>query len=143
MLPCAGGAEDDDDDADARATEQPLGSDQGGDEEVTMEEQRRGSGKGAGQSGGAAADRQHLSHEELARRLSAASCKIVDFGNACWTHKQFTDDIQTRQYRSPEVSVGAAPGLPLPRRLAARYLGNTSVSSGCCLRFSAAKVIFR
>ena len=30
------------------------------------------------------------------------SCKIVDFGNACWTHKHFTDDIQTRQYRCPE-----------------------------------------
>ncbi|GAB2294900.1 hypothetical protein Dimus_029091 [Dionaea muscipula] len=30
-------------------------------------------------------------------------CKLVDFGNACWTHKQFTNDIQTRQYRCPEV----------------------------------------
>jgi serine/threonine-protein kinase SRPK3 len=29
--------------------------------------------------------------------------KIVDLGNACYTHKHFTDDIQTRQYRSPEV----------------------------------------
>eukprot|EP01041_Mallomonas_annulata_P008766 gene8766-18134_t len=33
--------------------------------------------------------------------------KIVDLGNACWTHKHFTDDIQTRQYRSPEVILGA------------------------------------
>jgi len=32
--------------------------------------------------------------------------KIVDFGNACWTFKHFTDDIQTRQYRSPEVVLG-------------------------------------
>jgi|EP00670_Eutreptiella_braarudii_P007216 serine/threonine-protein kinase SRPK3 len=31
--------------------------------------------------------------------------KLVDFGNACWTHKHFTDDIQTRQYRAPEVIV--------------------------------------
>jgi serine/threonine-protein kinase SRPK3 len=30
-------------------------------------------------------------------------CKIVDLGNACWVHKQFTADIQTRQYRCPEV----------------------------------------
>ncbi|KAK1262238.1 Serine/threonine-protein kinase AFC3 [Acorus gramineus] len=30
-------------------------------------------------------------------------CKIVDFGNACWVDKQFTHDIQTRQYRAPEV----------------------------------------
>ncbi|XP_072988403.1 uncharacterized protein [Typha latifolia] len=34
-------------------------------------------------------------------------CKIVDFGNACWVDKQFTDTIQTRQYRSPEVILGA------------------------------------
>lgn len=30
-------------------------------------------------------------------------CKIVDLGNGCWVHKHFTDDITTRQYRSPEV----------------------------------------
>ncbi|CAA6663147.1 unnamed protein product [Spirodela intermedia] len=35
------------------------------------------------------------------------SCKIVDFGNACWDDKQFTQDIQTRQYRSPEVVLGS------------------------------------
>ncbi|KAI5084457.1 hypothetical protein GOP47_0000626 [Adiantum capillus-veneris] len=34
-------------------------------------------------------------------------CKIVDLGNACWTYKQFTNDIQTRQYRCPEVLLGA------------------------------------
>ncbi|CAL1373097.1 unnamed protein product [Linum trigynum] len=34
-------------------------------------------------------------------------CKLVDFGNACWTHKQFTTDIQTRQYRCPEVVLGS------------------------------------
>jgi serine/threonine protein kinase len=36
-----------------------------------------------------------------------AKVKIVDLGNACWTHKHFTDDIQTRQYRAPEVLLGA------------------------------------
>ncbi|CAI9110475.1 OLC1v1010509C8 [Oldenlandia corymbosa var. corymbosa] len=30
-------------------------------------------------------------------------CKVVDFGNACWADKQFADEIQTRQYRAPEV----------------------------------------
>lgn len=34
-------------------------------------------------------------------------CKIVDFRNACWSNKQLTDDIQIRQYRSPEVILGA------------------------------------
>ena len=39
--------------------------------------------------------------------LASAQAVVVDFGNACWTHKHFTDDIQTRQYRSPEVIMGA------------------------------------
>ncbi|CAM8905107.1 unnamed protein product [Rhodiola kirilowii] len=30
-------------------------------------------------------------------------CKVVDLGSACWADKMFTDDIQTRQYRAPEV----------------------------------------
>lgn len=30
-------------------------------------------------------------------------CKVVDFGSACWADKQFAQEIQTRQYRSPEV----------------------------------------
>lgn len=33
--------------------------------------------------------------------------KIADLGNACWVDKHFTDDIQTRQYRSLEVILGA------------------------------------
>lgn len=33
--------------------------------------------------------------------------KIADLGNACWMHKHFSDEIQTRQYRSPEVIIGA------------------------------------
>lgn len=33
--------------------------------------------------------------------------KICDMGNGCWTYHHFTPEIQTRQYRSPEVIVGA------------------------------------
>lgn len=33
--------------------------------------------------------------------------KIADLGNACWVQKHFTEDIQTRQYRSLEVILGA------------------------------------
>ncbi|KAK3845983.1 MAG: kinase-like domain-containing protein [Linnemannia gamsii] len=36
--------------------------------------------------------------------------KIADLGNACWENRHFTDDIQTRQYRSPEVIIGAKWG---------------------------------
>ncbi|KAH8056697.1 hypothetical protein JL721_9981 [Aureococcus anophagefferens] len=39
--------------------------------------------------------------------LQHAEIAVVDLGNACWRHKHFTEDIQTRQYRSPEVIVGA------------------------------------
>ena len=39
--------------------------------------------------------------------LNAFDIKIVDLGNACWTYKHFASDIQTRQYRCPEVIVGA------------------------------------
>lgn len=33
--------------------------------------------------------------------------KIADLGNACWVDKHFTEEIQTRQYRSLEVLLGA------------------------------------
>lgn len=32
--------------------------------------------------------------------------KICDLGNGCWTHFHFTQRIQTRQYRGPEVLLG-------------------------------------
>ena len=47
---------------------------------------------------------QSLEFQDMTTRDNA---HIVDLGNACWTYKHFTDDIQTRQYRSPEVLLGA------------------------------------
>ena len=38
--------------------------------------------------------------------------KLADFGTACWVNKQFTDDIQTREYRCPEVILGAKYSTP-------------------------------
>ena len=49
--------------------------------------------------------------------------KIADLGNACWVHKHFTEDIQTRQYRSPEIIVGA------------KYNSSVDVWSAGCLIF--------
>lgn len=54
----------------------------------------------------------HLSRRSRSTRKSLLQsvdlkCKLVDFGNACWTYKQFTSDIQTRQYRCPEVLLGS------------------------------------
>ncbi|XP_028853694.1 SRSF protein kinase 2-like [Denticeps clupeoides] len=38
--------------------------------------------------------------------------KIADLGNSCWVHKHFTDAIQTCQYRSIEVLIGAQYDTP-------------------------------
>ena len=48
--------------------------------------------------------------EELASKLETANVKIADLGNGCWIKKRFTDDIQTHEYRSPEVVLGASWG---------------------------------
>lgn len=38
--------------------------------------------------------------------LNLYRVKLVDFGNANWVEKHFTDNIQTRQYRCPEIILG-------------------------------------
>jgi len=44
------------------------------------------------------------------REVCDIMVKIADFGNACWTHHHFTEDIQTRQYRALEVLIGSGYG---------------------------------
>ncbi|EPS58946.1 hypothetical protein M569_15866 [Genlisea aurea] len=39
-------------------------------------------------------------------------CKVVDFGNACWANKPIADEIQTRQYRAPEVIIQSGYSFP-------------------------------
>nr|XP_043634642.1 SRSF protein kinase 3-like [Erigeron canadensis] len=39
-------------------------------------------------------------------------CKIVDLGNACWADKPFAEEIQTRQYRAPEVILQSGYSYP-------------------------------
>lgn len=57
---------------------------------------------------------RRVSRSERKKLLAAVDlkCKLVDFGNACWTYKQFTNDIQTRQYRCPEVILGSKYSTP-------------------------------
>ncbi|GKV37593.1 hypothetical protein SLEP1_g45608 [Rubroshorea leprosula] len=63
--------------------------------------------KGDGQvSHGNKRESSHLTRRKLLESVDL-KCKLVDFGNACWTYKQFTSDIQTRQYRCPEVILGS------------------------------------
>lgn len=45
--------------------------------------------------------------------LERITVKIADLGNASWTDLHFTNDIQTRQYRSPEAILGAKWGTPV------------------------------
>ncbi|XP_025069491.1 SRSF protein kinase 3 isoform X2 [Alligator sinensis] len=46
------------------------------------------------------------------RNAARLRVKIADLGNACWVHKHFTEDIQTRQYRALEVLIGAGYSTP-------------------------------
>jgi len=39
-----------------------------------------------------------------------AQFRLADLGNACWIHRHFSEEIQTRQYRCPEVILGAGYG---------------------------------
>ncbi|KAJ9099262.1 hypothetical protein QFC21_004143 [Naganishia friedmannii] len=39
--------------------------------------------------------------------LEMIRVKVCDMGNACWVDHHFTNDIQTRQYRAPEILIGA------------------------------------
>lgn len=48
-------------------------------------------------------DEALLSKGHLAQNFHT---KIADLGNGCWTHHHFQPEIQTRQYRSPEVILG-------------------------------------
>lgn len=48
--------------------------------------------------------------EDMAMAADKISVKIADLGNACWVGHHFTNDIQTRQYRSPEVILGSKWG---------------------------------
>lgn len=55
--------------------------------------------------------------------LEGVRVKIADLGNACWTDKHFTNDIQTRQYRAPEVILGM------------RYDTSCDIWSAACMIF--------
>jgi serine/threonine protein kinase len=78
---------------------------------------RRGGGRGGAVAAAAAPAAVPTVHpyesDAILADLNARyGVKVVDLGNACWTYKHFTDDVQTRQYRSPEVIVGAKYGTP-------------------------------
>ncbi|KAH0936122.1 hypothetical protein HID58_013239 [Brassica napus] len=52
---------------------------------------------------GSSASGEASSNTERSLDVIDMRCKVVDFGNACWADKMFAEEIQTRQYRAPEV----------------------------------------
>jgi serine/threonine protein kinase len=83
---------------------------------------------------------QELTGEEwrdINAKLGRAQAKLVDFGNACWTERHFTEDIQTRQYRSPEVCRAVdIRGSCTPCSLAAAVALRRGVEGCQCARVS-------
>ncbi|KAI8604079.1 serine/threonine-protein kinase SRPK2 [Dissophora ornata] len=71
----------------------------------------------------AAAAAAKSADREVQQMPTTITVKIADLGNACWEHHHFTNDIQTRQYRSPEVILGAKWG------------ASTDVWSVACMTF--------
>ncbi|XP_063701587.1 SRSF protein kinase 3 [Culicoides brevitarsis] len=51
--------------------------------------------------------KRDVTAKDPAFEICDVEVKIADLGNACWLDKHFTEDIQTRQYRSLEVIIGA------------------------------------
>ncbi|KAL5511950.1 SKY1_2 [Sanghuangporus vaninii] len=58
----------------------------------------------------ASSESQTSGLQELMNATERITVKIADLGNATWIEHHFTDDIQTRQYRCPEVILGAKWG---------------------------------
>ncbi|KAH8388152.1 hypothetical protein KR200_010188 [Drosophila serrata] len=50
---------------------------------------------------------KHRPRRDPALEECSVYVKIADLGNACWVDRHFTEDIQTRQYRSLEVILGS------------------------------------
>lgn len=63
-----------------------------------------------GAAASAAAAASGVSDIDDQRYINGITVKIADLGNACWVDHHFTNDIQTRQYRSPEVILGSKWG---------------------------------
>lgn len=77
------------------------------DSSMTSDVSANGNGLNGGQEGARNHKRGSPETRENVLKELDSRCKLVDFGNACWTYKQFTSDIQTREYRSPEVILGS------------------------------------
>ncbi|KAJ1964166.1 serine/threonine protein kinase, CMGC [Dipsacomyces acuminosporus] len=62
---------------------------------------------GARSASNSASKQNQAAGSTSAGRSNMLNVKIADLGNATWVDHHFTEDIQTRQYRSPEVIIGS------------------------------------
>ncbi|XP_059615305.1 SRSF protein kinase 1 [Phlebotomus argentipes] len=91
------------------STEEALASDERGDDEETTPTEK---GEEYLEAGGGEAEDDNEAPKVAKDQLDPAfdvcdiEVKIADLGNACYVTKHFTEDIQTRQYRSIEVILG-------------------------------------
>lgn len=78
--------------------------------------------------------KNETSPEKIAEDVSfeTISVKIADLGNACWVGHHFTNDIQTRQYRSPEVILGGKWGASTDVWSMAAMVQELHVTTFCC-----------
>ena len=93
------------------ATDHPGGTGKGEAETREREAKNGKSSKTGSTQPASEKEEEVLSHREILASIPK-ECKVIDLGNACWTYKKFTSDIQTRQYRCPEVILGAAYSTP-------------------------------
>ncbi|XP_059480838.1 SRSF protein kinase 1 isoform X2 [Neocloeon triangulifer] len=83
--------------------------------DMSTEEEQRGSEESITNTGSTEDNRRPVAETKQAdpvRQVCDIEVKIADLGNACWVDHHFTEDIQTRQYRSLEVLLGAGYGPP-------------------------------
>ncbi|XP_054285675.1 SRSF protein kinase 3-like [Macrosteles quadrilineatus] len=81
-------------------------SERGAGEEMVTE--RISTGEGSPVSSPPTSEKKYRGSEiDPSRWECEMDVKIADLGNACWVDRHFTEDIQTRQYRSLEVLIGA------------------------------------
>ncbi|XP_065347129.1 SRSF protein kinase 3-like [Cloeon dipterum] len=83
--------------------------------DMSTEEEQRGSEESITNTGSTEDNRRPLvepKQGDPVREICEIEVKIADLGNACWVDHHFTEDIQTRQYRSLEVLLGAGYGPP-------------------------------
>jgi serine/threonine protein kinase len=95
------------DDRDSRTEGSDTGFIEGGKKAGSTEASTAPSSRDTSASSAARVLTHHQMDLKDPELLNQCRSVIVDLGNACWTYRHFSEDIQTRQYRAPEVLIGS------------------------------------